>query len=43
MAAWAGAEFLHGDDSNTVQSATLCFSMANVNQQNYHIFAQKYC
>lgn len=36
MAAWAGADFLHGDESEKVQSATLCFSMANVNQQNYN-------
>jgi len=35
LAAWAGADFQKGDGTNSVQMATLCFTMANVNDEAY--------
>lgn len=35
LATWAGASFLKGDDKGTLQSSTLCFSIANINTVNY--------
>ena len=33
LAAWAGADYVYGDDTNFVQSSTLCFCIANVNHK----------
>lgn len=35
LSAWAGADYFYGDDTGSVQASTLCFSVANVNNENY--------
>lgn len=35
LAAWAGADYFHGDAHNSVQSSTLCFTVAGVNHDEY--------
>ena len=35
LSAWAGAEYLYGDDTGFVQASTLCFSIAGVDHENY--------
>lgn len=35
LCAWAGADYEQGDDKGSVQAATLCFSVANVDADNY--------
>ncbi len=35
LAAWAGAEFAKGDETNELMPATLCFTMANVDMYGY--------
>jgi hypothetical protein len=40
LAAWAGAEYIKGDESSELMPATLCFTMANVDMYNYQ-FGEK--
>lgn len=35
LSAWAGADYFYGDDDGKVQASTLCFSIANVDGENY--------
>ncbi len=35
LAAWAGADYFYGDGQNSVQSSTLCFTIAGVNHEAY--------
>lgn len=35
LSAWAGADYFFGDETGSLQSATLCFSYANVNHEAY--------
>jgi hypothetical protein len=35
LAAWAGADYYFGDESGSVQAASLCFSVANIDAVNY--------
>lgn len=35
LATWAGADYFYGDMQNRVQSATLCFTVAGVNHEEY--------
>jgi len=35
LAAWAGADYYYGDESGSVQAVSLCFSVANINADNY--------
>ena len=35
LSAWAGAEYLYGDDTGFVQASTLCFSIAGIDHENY--------
>lgn len=35
LSAWAGADYFYGDDTGSVQASTMCFSVANVNNENY--------
>jgi len=35
LAAWAGASFQKGDETGQMQPATLCFSLANVDEEAY--------
>lgn len=37
LSAWAGADYFYGDDTGSVQASTLCFSVANINNENYKI------
>lgn len=38
LATWAGADYMYGDSSDEVQASTLCFSIVNVNHEEF----QKY-
>lgn len=35
LAAWAGADYMYGDESGEVQTSTLCFSIVNVNHEEF--------
>ncbi len=35
LSAWAGADYSLGDEDGAVQASTLCFSIANVDRENY--------
>ncbi len=35
IVAWAGGEFIRGDEQGDVQAASLCFTLSNVDQYNY--------
>ena len=36
MAAWAGADYYHGDQEGSFQASTLCFAISNINDKKYN-------
>lgn len=37
LAAWAGADFVMGDESGSVQEGTLCFTLSNVDPYEFSL------